>query len=119
MTLAPPHERVVRVAVLGCGTVGSALVGILQNRADALTVQSGARLEIAGIAVNDLTATRDPHVPVALLTTDSEQLVSDPTIDVVVELIGGLDPTERLVRMALDTGKPVITANKALLASPE
>ena len=119
MTLAPPHERVVRVAVLGCGTVGSALVGILQDRADALAVQSGARLEIAGIAVNDLNATRAPHVPVALLTTDSAQLVSDPTIDVVVELIGGLDPTERLVRMALDTGKPVITANKALLASPE
>ncbi|MGD0391555.1 MAG: homoserine dehydrogenase, partial [Acidimicrobiales bacterium] len=65
-----PSERVVRVAVLGCGTVGSALVGMLADRADALTVQSGARLEIGGIAVSDLARDRGPHVPQGLLTTD-------------------------------------------------
>ncbi len=68
MTLAPPPDRVVRVAVLGCGNVGSALVGILQDRADALAVQSGARLEVAGIAVADLTRARAPHIPADLLT---------------------------------------------------
>ncbi len=118
MTVTPP-ERVVRVAVLGCGTVGSALVGMLQDRADALTVQSGARLEVGGIAVSGLGRERAPHIPKGLLTTDATGLVVDPSIDVVVELIGGLDPTEALVRAALDAGKPVVTANKALLASPE
>jgi homoserine dehydrogenase len=117
--LAPPPDRVVRIAVLGCGNVGSALIGILQDRSEALAVQSGARLEIAGIAVNDLTLDRAPHVPAGLLTADAAGLVSDPSVDVVVELIGGLVPTGALVRKALESGKPVVTANKALLASPE
>ena len=119
MTLAPSSDRVVRIAVLGCGNVGSALVGILQDRSAALAVQSGARLEVAGIAVNDLTLDRAPHVPVGLLTSDAAGLVSDPSIDVVVELIGGLVPAGALVRKALESGKPVVTANKALLASPD
>jgi homoserine dehydrogenase len=107
------------VAVLGCGHVGAALVGILQDRADALAVQSGARMEIAGIAVHDVTRPRAAHLPVELLTSDAAGLVADPTVDVVVELIGGIDPAEELVRTALDTGKPVVTANKELLASPQ
>ncbi len=92
VTLAPPTERVMRIAVLGCGNVGSALVGILQDRADALAVQSGARLEVAGIAVNDLSRRREPHIPVELLTADPAGLVGDPAVDVVVELIGDLEP---------------------------
>jgi homoserine dehydrogenase len=116
---APKTERTLRVAVLGCGNVGSALVGILQSRADALAVQAGARFVIAGIAVNDLDAPRADHVPRALLTTDATGLVADPTVDVVVELIGGLDPAGAVVRQALDSGRPVVTANKALLASPD
>jgi len=119
VTSAPPPDRVVRVAVLGCGNVGSALVGILQDRAEALAVQSGARLEVAGIAVHDLTRARAPHIPANLLTADPAGLVADPSVDVVVELIGGLEPTGALVRKALESGKPVVTANKALLASPE
>jgi len=108
----------VRVAILGCGNVGAALVGIVQDRAEALAVQSGARLTIAGIAVHDLGAPRPDHVPRSLLTTDASGLVADPAVDVVVELIGGLDPAGTLVRTALDAGRPVVTANKALLASP-
>jgi homoserine dehydrogenase len=119
VTLAPPSERVVRVAVLGCGTVGAALVGILQDRAADLAVQSGARLEVGGVAVNDLTRSRPVHVPVELLTDRAALLAVDPSIDIVVELIGGLDPAGELVRAALDAGKPVVTANKALLASAE
>jgi homoserine dehydrogenase len=99
--------------------VGAALVGILQDRAEALAVQSGARLSIAGIAVGDLDAPRPDHVPRELLTADAAGLVADPSVDVVVELIGGLDPAGRLVRAALDSGRPVVTANKALLASPD
>ena len=117
MNSAPPTERALRVAVLGCGNVGAALVGILQSRADALAVQSGARLVIAGIAVNDLDAPRPDHVPRDLLTTDAGTLVADPTVDIVVELIGALEPAGAFVRTALDAGRPVVTANKALLAS--
>jgi homoserine dehydrogenase len=119
VTSAPITDRVLRIAVLGCGTVGSALIGIVQDRADALAVQSGAHLEIGGIAVNDMSLERAPHVPLELLTADAAGLVADPSIDIVVELIGGMDPTEGLVRAALELKKPVITANKALLASPE
>jgi homoserine dehydrogenase len=119
VTSAPPFERVVRIAVLGCGNVGSSLVGILHDRSDALAVQCGARLEVAGIAVGDLSRQRADHVPTWLLTDDAAALVADPTVDVVVELIGGLDPTGGYVRAALESGKPVVTANKALLASPE
>ena len=119
MTSAPTTERTLRIAVLGCGNVGAALVGILQDRSDALAVQSGARLAIAGIAVSDLDAPRPDHVPRELLTTDAAGLVADPSVDVVVELIGGLEPTGALVRAALDSGRPVVTANKALLASPD
>jgi len=105
--------------VLGCGNVGAALVGILQDRSEALAVQSGAKLAIAGIAVSDLDASRPDHVPRELLTTDAAGLVADPSVDVVVELIGGLEPAGALVRAALDSGRPVVTANKALLASPD
>jgi homoserine dehydrogenase len=117
--MAPSSERVVRIAVLGCGNVGAALVAILAERAEALAVQSGARLEVAGIAVHDVTRARDPHVPVELLTDDAAALVADPSVDVVVELVGGVTPADQWVRAALKAGKPVVTANKALLASPE
>ncbi len=99
--------------------MGSALVGIVQDRADALAVQSGARLEVRGIAVNDLSRRRADHIPSELLTDDAAALVADPAVDVVVELVGGLEPSGSLVRAALEAGKPVVTANKALLASPE
>ncbi len=117
MTSAP--KTVLRVAVLGCGNVGSALVGLMQTRSDALAVQSGAQLELGGIAVSDPSRPRAAHVRADLLTGDAAALVADPTIDIVVELIGGLEPAGSLIRAALQAGKPVITANKALLASPD
>jgi homoserine dehydrogenase len=119
VTSAPTTPRDVRVAILGCGNVGAALVGIVQDRADALAVQSGARFVITGIAVTDIDAPRPDHVPRRLLTTDAAGLVADPDVDVVVELIGGLEPAGALVRAALDAGRPVVTANKALLASAD
>src|SRR5882757_269151 len=112
-------KTVLRVAVLGCGNVGSALVGLLQTRSAAIAVQSGTHLELGGIAVSDLSRPRDAHVPVELLSFDPAALVADPSIDIVVELIGGLEPAGSLIRSALEAGKPVVTANKELLASPE
>ena len=119
MTSADPSRPAVRVAVLGGGTVGSALVGLLRSRAGELAVQSGARLELAGIAVADLSKPRPAHVPAELLTTDAAALVADPDVDIVVELIGGIEPAATLITAAIESGKSVVTANKALLAAPQ
>lgn len=119
MTAARSSLPVVRLAILGAGTVGGALVELLGSRSDDLAVQCGARLEIAGIAVADLTRSRPPHISSTLLTDDAASLTVDPSIDIVIELLGGLEPAGSLIRAALEAGKPVVTANKAVLASAE
>jgi homoserine dehydrogenase len=106
----------VRVAVLGCGNVGGALVALLLADADAIAARSGVHLELVGVAVGDPSRPR-PGVPAALITGDAKGLVSDPRVDVVVELIGGIDPARGLVEAALAAGKPVVTGNKELLAA--
>ena len=108
-------ERALRVAVLGCGTVGTEVVRLLHEQAADLAARTGARLELVGIAVRDTTAPRDPVVDTALITTDAAGLVA--RADLVVELMGGLEPARELVRDALAGGASVITANKALLAA--
>jgi len=110
------EEAAVRVAVLGCGNVGGALVATLLSDSDAIAQRSGVRLELVGVAVGDPARPR-PGVPAALITGDAKGLVSDPRVDVVVELIGGVDPARGLVESALAAGKPVVTANKELLAA--
>jgi homoserine dehydrogenase len=106
----------VRVAVLGCGNVGAALVSMLVEDAAGIEARSGVRLVLAGVAVADPARSR-PGVPARLLTADAKGLVEDPEVDVVVELMGGLEPAGTLVRAALSAGKPVVTANKELLAA--
>lgn len=106
----------VRVGVLGCGNVGSALVQLLTADGSGIAARTGVRLEVARVAVRDLARPRSVHLPAGSLTDDAAGLVADPAIDVVVELIGGIDPARDLVRTALQAGKPVITANKELLA---
>jgi homoserine dehydrogenase len=104
------------VAVLGAGNVGGALVTLLLTEADAIEARSGVRIELAGVAVADMSRPR-AGVPLDLLTEDAKGLVSDPGVDVVVELIGGLDPARDLVETALAAGRPVVTANKELIAA--
>jgi homoserine dehydrogenase len=103
-----------RVALLGCGVVGSQVVRLLREQADDLAARIGAPLELAAIAV------RRPHrhsdVPEELLTTDAAALVARDDIDVVVEVIGGIEPARSLLLTALRSGKSVVSANKALLA---
>ncbi len=106
----------VRVAVLGCGTVGAAVVRLLVAEADEIAGRSGVRLELVAVAVADLGRPRQ-GVPPGLLTTGAAALVTDPGIDIVVELIGGLEPAHDLVTAALASGKAVVTANKALIAA--
>ncbi|WP_394615926.1 homoserine dehydrogenase [Lentzea sp. JNUCC 0626] len=104
----------IRVALLGCGTVGTEVVRLLTDQADDLTQRIGARVELAGIAVRRPNKHRE--VPEHLLTTDAEALVKSDDVDVIVEVIGGIDPTRGLLLEALRNGKSVVTANKALLA---
>ncbi|GAA1644299.1 homoserine dehydrogenase [Georgenia ruanii] len=111
----PTDSGVVRVALLGCGTVGSQVVRLMHEHADDLAARASARLELVGIAVRDTAAERAPWVPRELLTDDAEALVR--SADVVVELIGGIGPVRHLVLAALDGGASVVTGNKALLAA--
>src|SRR5580700_1258170 len=109
-------DQPVRVAVLGAGNVGGALVSLLLTEGDAIAARSGVRFELVGVAVGDAARAR-PGVPPELLTGDAKGLVADSQVDVVVELIGGLDPARELVETALAAGRPVVTANKELIAA--
>jgi len=113
---APATPAPLRVALLGCGTVGAEVVRLLHSSADDLAARIGAPLEIAGIAVRRLGRVRDLPVLTDLFTTDAAGLVARDDVDLVVEVIGGLEPARSLILSALTSGKSVVTANKALLA---
>ncbi len=108
--------RALRVAVLGCGSVGSQVVRLLDEQADDLAARVGARIELAGVAVRRIDAVREVEVPEGLLTVDAEALVAREDVDLVVEVIGGIEPARSLILRALEHGASVVTANKALLA---
>ena len=105
---------VLRVAVLGAGTVGTEVLRLLAQQEDELAHRVGARLEVTGIAVRDRTRDRGEHVPAALLTDDASALVREA--DLVIELMGGIEPARTLLLEAMEHGASVVTANKALLA---
>jgi homoserine dehydrogenase len=104
----------VRIALLGCGTVGTQVVRLLGEQAADLAARVGEPLDLAGVAVRR--PARHPDVPGGLLTTDATALVERADVDVVVEVIGGVEPARTLLLAALKSGKSVVTANKALLA---
>ncbi|MGW9414124.1 homoserine dehydrogenase [Arthrobacter cupressi] len=106
--------RTLKVALLGCGNVGAQVARILLDEAEALAARSGARLELAGIAVRNLDAKRDVELPRELFTTDADTLVKDA--DLVIELLGGIEPARSLILTAIQNGACVVTGNKALLA---
>jgi homoserine dehydrogenase len=103
-----------RVALLGCGNVGSEVVRLLREQADDLAARVGVPLELAGIAVRRLDRRREGIDP-ELLTTDAMTLVTRDDVDIVIEVIGGIEPARSLLLAAMKTGKAVVTANKALL----
>jgi homoserine dehydrogenase len=107
----------IRIGLLGCGNVGAALVQLLADEADALAERTNLRFEVARVAVRNVARERAVELPEGCLTHDADGVVTDPDIDVVVELIGGIEPARRLVLAALKQGKPVVTANKELLAN--
>ncbi|SDQ93811.1 homoserine dehydrogenase [Thermostaphylospora chromogena] len=105
-----------KVALLGCGVVGSQVVRLLNEQSADLAARIGAPLELAGVAVRRPGRKRDAAVDPALLTTDAEGLVTRDDVDIVVEVIGGIEPARSLILSAMAKGKSVVTANKALLA---
>ncbi len=106
----------VRLGILGCGNVGASLVKIILEGQSLIESQTGEVLEIAAIAVRDLSADRPVWVPRDLLTDDPFAVVTDPTVDIIVEVMGGYDPAKPLIEEALRSKKSVVTANKSLLS---
>jgi homoserine dehydrogenase len=106
-----------KVALLGCGNVGSQVYRLLTEQSADLKARAGAPLEIAGVAVRDPSRPRDVPVNPDLLTTDGLALVTQPDVDIVIELIGGgAEPARTFILAALNAGKSVVTANKALIS---
>ncbi|MGH2740872.1 MAG: homoserine dehydrogenase, partial [Actinomycetota bacterium] len=109
--------RLLRVGLLGCGTVGSHVARLLDAHAADIERRVGCRIEIGRVGVRDPDRSRDVPVAPERFTADPYQVVKDPEIDIVVELMGGVDPAKELILAAFDAGKPVVTANKELLAT--
>ncbi|GAA5096347.1 homoserine dehydrogenase [Microbacterium yannicii] len=107
--------RRLRVALLGAGAVGSQVAALLRQHADELADRAGARLELVGIAVRDVDAKRDVDLPSELFTTDADSLIVGS--DIVIELMGGIEPARSYLLHAINSGADVVTANKALLAT--
>lgn len=107
--------RNLRIALLGAGSVGAQVAALLLEHGPELANRAGAGLELVGVAVRDVSAKRDTTIPAELLTTDAEGLILGA--DIVIELMGGLEPARTLILQALNSGADVITGNKALLAT--
>jgi homoserine dehydrogenase len=106
-------QKTLRVGMLGCGVVGGEVARLIIANQKDLTARSGAQLDLVKIGVRNLAR---PNVAKELLTTDLDSIVKDANIDLIIEVIGGIEPAKTLILEALKNGKSVVTANKALLA---
>ncbi|EYF03381.1 homoserine dehydrogenase [Chondromyces apiculatus] len=107
----------IQIGLLGCGTVGGGVLRLLADKSANLAARAGAPLVVRRIAVRELDKQRVPECDPSLLTTDPDAVVSDPEIDLIVEVMGGEEPARELLARAMDRGKGVVTANKLLLAA--
>ncbi len=107
----------IRIGILGYGSVGSALVELIGVEHDAIAARTGLDLEVVAVAVRNITPERLAALGDEVLTSEAKAVVADEEIDVVVELIGGIEPARRLILEALGSGKPVISGNKELIAN--
>ena len=108
------HKNI-QIGMLGCGVVGSQIAALLEKNNAELSTRAGAQLVLKKIAVRDIKAAREGINP-ALFTTDAQSVINDSDIDIIIEVMGGIDPARELILSAITNGKSVITANKALLA---
>ncbi|HEY8418012.1 MAG TPA: homoserine dehydrogenase [Limnochordales bacterium] len=109
-------DKPVQIGLLGCGTVGSGVVSILQANAELIAARAGAPLHVRRVAVRDPRKPRAVSLDPAIVTADPWAVVADPEVDIIVEVMGGVDPARELIAAALQRGKPVVTANKEVLA---
>lgn len=107
----------VRIGVLGCGNVGAAFVQLVTEQAAAIEARTGIRLEVTRVAVRNVSREREVDLAAGVLVRDARAVVDDPEVDLVVEVIGGIEPARELIAAALAASKPVVTANKELLAN--
>jgi homoserine dehydrogenase len=110
-------ERTIRIGMLGCGTVGAAVVRMLAEHGDDIAMRAEVRLAVTRAAVRDADRERDVPLPPGVFTTDPASIVADPDVDIVLELLGGMEPAKQLILASFASGKPVVTANKELLAN--
>ncbi|MBV6508873.1 MAG: Homoserine dehydrogenase [Acidimicrobiales bacterium] len=115
--MAEVSSETVRVGVLGCGNVGAALIQLIAEQGKEIVARTGLSLDVTRVAVRSLSKERPVDLSPDVYTTDPVAVVDDPGIDLVVEVIGGIEPARELILAALSGGKPVITANKELLAN--
>lgn len=106
----------IRAGLLGFGTIGTGVVKIFQKNGDLLAERLGGKLTLVAVADLDVTSDRGVTLPEGVLTSDAQQVVSNSDVDVVIELIGGYEPARTFVLQAIENGKHIVTANKALLA---
>jgi homoserine dehydrogenase len=105
------------IGLLGCGIVGSAVARILEANADEITERCGAHLAIRRVAVRNVAKERNVPIPHDLFTADPAEVVNDPAVKIVVEVMGGIEPARSLILSALGSGRPVVSANKELIAT--
>ncbi len=110
-------DRTLRVGLLGCGTVGSAVVRLLHEHREDIGRRAGCRLEVSKVAVRDPSRRRDVPLDPSAFTADPMDVIDDPDVDIVCELMGGSEPAGSLILAAFDRDKPVVTANKELLST--
>jgi homoserine dehydrogenase len=105
------------IGLLGAGTVGGTLIHRLVEEHAAIAAKTGLDLQVRAVAVRDPDKSRSFELPAGVITTDASGLIADPAVDLLVEVMGGQDPAGDLVLQALRAGKPVVTANKELIAA--
>lgn len=115
--MASEQLATVQVGLLGCGTVGSGFVQILRDRAELIAKRTGCDIRVRKICVRDFADPRYVEVPDDMITTDAAEVLGDPEVQVIVELIGGIEPARTLIMDAISRGKHVVTANKALMST--
>lgn len=103
----------IKIGLIGVGTVGEAVAKILKSNSEVITARAGKEIVVKKGVVKNIDRKRDVDFP---LTTDYQEVINDPEIDVIVELMGGVDEPYKILKEALESGKSVVTANKALLA---
>jgi homoserine dehydrogenase len=109
--------RQIQIGLLGCGTVGTGVAKLLIENQDLLTARVGAELNLKWVADIDIETDRGIQLPAGVLTTDAQKVLNDPEIDMVIEMIGGEGIAKDLMLQAINNGKHIVTANKALLAA--